>query len=223
MKILIADDDSQLSAILVDSLKKQKHFVDTVLDGELAWNSIETTPYDLLILDVRMPKIDGVELCQKVRNYGYQVPVMMLTSLDEREDKILGLDSGADDYVVKPFDLPELMARVRALLRRQSVVPMLQWNNIVIDPKSCEVTYSGKPLKLTVREYNLMEMFLRNVKQTFSRDAILDHLWKMEDPPNKGAVRTLINRLRAKLVKMGAKADIIETVYGIGYRLRSGK
>lgn len=224
MKILVLEDDQRLSDIVAEALKNNHHVVETAFDGVAGMDLVELSPYDLVVLDVLLPKIDGVAFCQKLRSLGYQTPVLMLTSRDTSEDKVEGLDSGADDYVVKPFDLPELMARVRAMLRRgSSSTPVLQWGSLQLDPSSCEVTYRGKPVELTPKELSLLELFLRHPQQVFSRSIILDRLWTFEDPPNEDAVKALIKRLRQKLVRAGAPTDTLETVYGLGYRLKSLK
>ncbi len=222
MKILIVDDDKPLADIVAEALRKQSHLVEIASDGARGWDLIEASPYDLLILDVLLPELNGIQLCKKSRSFGYQLPILMLTSQDASEEKVLGLDSGADDYVIKPFDLPELLARIRAMLRRGSSTSLiLQWEYLQLDPIGCNVTYGGKPLKLTAKEFSLLELFLRNTQQIFSRSLILDRLWSFEDLPNEDAVKTLIKRLRQKLVKIGAPSDTIETVYGLGYRLKS--
>lgn len=222
MKILIVDDDDRLSAVIAEALREAHHTVETEVDGKSGWELFEASPYDLVVLDVLLPRLDGVRFCQQLRSRGYETPVLMLTSRDTSQDKVLGLDSGADDYVVKPFDLLELMARIRAMLRRgTSAPPVLQWGPMQLDPSSCDVTYSGHPVKLTPKEFSLLELFLRNAQQVFSRSAILDRLWTFEDPPNEDAVKALIKRLRQKLVRVGAAPDAIETVYGLGYRLKS--
>ena len=222
MKILIVDDDKPLADIVAEALRKQSHLVEIASDGALGWDLIEASPYDLLILDVLLPRLGGIQLCKKSRLFGYQLPILMLTSQDASEEKVLGLDSGADDYVIKPFDLPELLARIRAMLRRGSSTSLiLQWEYLQLDPIGCNVTYGGKPLKLTAKEFSLLELFLRNTQQIFSHSLILDRLWSFEDLPNEDAVKALIKRLRQKLVKIGAPSDAIETVYGLGYRLKS--
>ena len=224
MKILVLEDDEQLSEIIVDALRAQRHTVETARDGETGWDLIELLPIDLVVLDILLPGLTGVEFCQRLRSQGFQIPVLMLTSRDTSEDKVLGLDVGADDYVVKPFDLPELMARVRAMLRRGgSAPPMLQWGNLLLDPVSVTVMYRGRPVKLTAKEFGLLELLLRNPQQVFSRSVLLDRLWTFDDPPNEDAVKALIKRLRQKLVRMGAAPDIVETVYGVGYRLKSNE
>ena len=145
----------------------------------------------------------------------------MITARDTVNDKIKGLDVGADDYVVKPVDLGELFARIRALLRRGSIslAPILTWNELELDPSTYEVSYAGKPIQLTPKEYCILELLLRNGRRVLSRHVILDHVWSMEDPPEENTVKVHIRSLRQKLRASGAPNNLIETVHGIGYRL----
>lgn len=139
------------------------------------------------MLDVMLPKLDGISLCRRLRSQGYQMPILLLTGRDSSHEKAIGLDAGADDYLVKPFDREELVARVRALLRRGTLTstPVLEWGNLRFDPSSCEVTYGTRPLQLTPKEYSLLELFLRNSRRVFSCSAILDHLWSYESTPGE--------------------------------------
>lgn len=222
MRILLVEDDELLTETLTVALSQQNYVVDTVRDGQSGWELVEAYAYDLVVTDVMLPKLDGFSLCRQIRNHGYQMPILLLTALDSGTDKTTGLDAGADDYVVKPFDLAELIARVRALLRRGSATssPILAWNELHLDPTTCEVTYRDQLLSLTPKEYALLELFLRNGRRVFSCGAILEHLWSFEDTPGEEAVRTHIKGLRQKLKAAGAPSDLVETVYGIGYRLK---
>ncbi len=222
MKILIVEDDELNAYALSAVLTNQNYAVEVAHDGNSAWNLIQIYDYDLVLLDVVLPKLDGVSLCRKIRSSGLQVPILLLTGCDSGHEKAIGLDAGADDYVVKPFDQEELVARVRALLRRGGLAsqPVLQWGSLRLDPSSCEVTYSDELLSLTPKEYALLELFLRNSRRVFSCGMILEHLWSYEDTPTEEAVRTHIKGLRQKLKAVGAPSELIETVYGIGYRLK---
>ena len=222
MRVLLVEDDERISHVLAASLKDQRYTVDLAEDGEKGWDFLEAFAYDLILLDVMLPKLNGIGLCQRLRQSGYTTPVLMLTAKDTSEDKVTGLDVGADDYVVKPFDLPELLARIRALLRRGNVTsqPILEWEALRLDPSSYEVTYSDQPLHLTPKEYGVLELFLRSGNLVLSRSAILDNLWSFDDPPSEEAVKVHIKDLRKKLRKAGAPPDFIETVYGLGYRLK---
>lgn len=222
MKILLVEDNERISEALAAALIDQYYTVDTVADGLAGWEMVEVYSYDLLLLDIMLPKLDGISLCQQLRKHGYSLPILLLTARDTSTDKIMGLDAGADDYVVKPFDLQELMARIRALLRRGSstLPPILEWGKLCLNPNNCEVTYGGKILNLTPKEYALLKLFLRNSRRLFSRRAILDQLWSSEELPEEDTVKAHIRGIRQKLLAAGATADLIETVYGIGYRLK---
>lgn len=224
MKILVVEDDELIAKMLTTILTSQTYAVEVARDGEAGWDLIELYAYDLILLDVVLPKLDGVSLCRRVRSHGYQMPILLLTGRDSSHDKAIGLDAGADDYVVKPFDSEELVARVRALLRRGTVstLPVLEWGNLRLDPESCEVTCANQLLALTPKEYALLELFLRNPQRVFSCPMVLEHLWAFEELPSEDAVRTHIKGLRQKLKAAGA-ANLIETVYGIGYRLRAAE
>ena len=222
MKILLVEDDERISKALAEALTDQRYVVDTATDGQLGWEFVEAFPYDLVILDLMLPKLDGVSLCQQMRRNGHSTPILMLTAKDTNTDKIVGLDAGADDYVVKPFDLEELMARLRALLRRgnPSLPPVLEWENLRLDPSMCKVTYNEKPLHLTPKEYQILQLLLRNSHRVFSRSQILEHIWSFEEPPGEETVKVHVTSLRQKLRLAGAIPDFIETVYGLGYRLK---
>jgi len=223
MRILVADDDEDVAWLLEQALTGEQYMVDVVHDGAAALACIETIPYDLLLLDVILPKIDGFMLCRKIRAEGCKAPILLLTGKNSSQDKVLGLDAGADDYVCKPFDWPELSARIRAMLRRGNVVttPILSWHGLLLDPSSHEVSYQGQAMALTPKEYSLLELFLRNGNRVLNRALILDHLWSYDDPPNEDTVRAHIKGIRHKLKVAGAPPDLIETVYGLGYRLKT--
>jgi diguanylate cyclase (GGDEF)-like protein len=222
MRILIVEDDELTAKALVSVLSNQNYAVEVATDGQAGWELVQAFTYDLIMLDVILPKVDGISLCQRLRHSGYQMPILLLTGRDSSHDKVIGLDAGADDYVVKPFDPEELVARIRALLRRggSTSLPVLEWGNLRLDPTSCEVTYGTRPLQLTPKEFSLLELLLRNTRRVFSCGVILEHLWSYGETPGEEAVRTHIKGLRQKLKTAGAPADLIETVYGIGYRLK---
>ncbi len=222
MKILVIEDDLAVADALKITLASSNYAVEIVHDGEAGLAFIEAFNCDLLLLDVILPNLDGISICRHVRASGYAMPILLLTSRDSNHDRAVGLDAGADDYVVKPFDPEELSARIRALLRRgnDSSQPTLTWEQLSLDPRNCEVTYDRQLLTLTPKEYSLLELFLRNNRRVFSCSAILEHLWTYEDTPSEEAVRTHIKGLRQKLKAAGAAADLLETVYGIGYRLK---
>lgn len=221
MRILLVDDEESLAHTITDFLSQDNHLVDITHSGQEALDYIDVYPYDLILLDVGLPDGDGIQLCGRLRSEGFDQPILLLTAYDSREIKIKGLDAGADDYLVKPIDLSELGARIRALLRRGSLAqqPLLQWGELSLDPISCEVSYQGQVIPVTPKEYSLLELFLRNPKRVFSQGAILEHLWTFDDPPGKGTVRAHVKGLRQKL-KAKSAPDVIETVYGLGYRLK---
>jgi DNA-binding response OmpR family regulator len=223
MRILLIDDDEQLMEILAGKLIEQRYAVDIASNSEMGWEFILLFDFDLVVLDWMLPDIEGIELCQQIRSKGYTMPIMLLTARDRQTDKVLGLDSGADDYVVKPFDFDELTARIRALLRREITVssPLLEWQALKLDPRTHEVHHHHQLLPLTPKEYGMIELFMRHPQQVFSPGAIINNLWAGEDPPGEEAVRTHIKGLRQKLKAVGMAKDTIKTVYGVGYRLKS--
>lgn len=223
MKILVVEDDELIIQSLVKSLTDQHYTVDVATDGKLGWEFIEAFAYDLIVLDVMLPKVDGITLCRQMRSRGIKTLVLLLTAANSDNNKVIGLDAGADDYMTKPFNITELSARIRALLRRgnSTLLPLLKWEDLQLDPSICQVSYKGKTIHLTPKEYGLLELFLRNPHKIFSRSAIIDHLWSFEEPPGDDTVRAHIKGLRMKLKAAALKSDPIETVYGIGYRLKA--
>jgi DNA-binding response OmpR family regulator len=222
MKILLVEDDELLAEVVTEYLTDQLYLVDVAIEGETAWQYIQNIQYDLILLDVMLPKLDGIGLCKRLRSHGYSVPIMMVTARDTSTDKVMGLDAGADDYVVKPFDFPELLARIRALLRRGGIssTPILEWGDLQLDPASYEVSYKSQILHLTPKEYGLLELLLRNGRRIHTRSAIIEHLWSIDNPPEEGTVKAHVASLRKKLKTAGAPNDFIETVHGMGYRLK---
>ncbi|MCC5652568.1 response regulator [Nostoc sp. XA013] len=224
MRILLVEDDDLLAQAVARYLTKQNYVVDIAADGEAGWELVNVCHYDLIVLDIALPKLDGISLCRQLRQSGYQMLILLLTAKDTKTDKVIGLDAGADDYVVKPFDFQELSARIRALLRRgnTSLPPVLEWGALRLEPSTCEVTYADITLNLTAKEFSLLDLFLRNNQRIFSRSAIVDQLWSAEkDPPEENTIKSHIKSLRQKLKAAGANYDFIETVYGMGYRLKA--
>jgi DNA-binding response OmpR family regulator len=222
MRILLVEDDVRLAEALAEALTDQRYVVDLVTDGEAAWVQTKTLAYDLLLLDVMLPELDGISLCHRLRSHGNTVPILMLTACDTISDEINGLDGGADDYVVKPVDLQKLFARIRALLRRGGMVasPILEWGDLRLNPSTYEVTYNELPIHLTPKEYALLELLLRNGRRVLSRSAMIENIWSLESPPEEHTVKVHIRGLRQKLKAAGAPEHLIETVSGIGYRLK---
>lgn len=223
MKILLIEDDAAIISALTHGLSAHHYIVDSVKDGEMGWTYATTFEYDLIVLDICLPKLDGLSFCQRFRAEGYLAPILFLTAQSSSLDKVRGLDAGADDYVVKPFDIDELSARIRALLRRgsASVFPQLAWGDLVLNPSTCEVTYRDRPLTLTTKEYELLELFLRDGHCVYSSEEILDRLWSSEEFPAESTVRSHLRRLRKKLTEAGAPPDFIATLHGRGYYLKS--
>jgi DNA-binding response OmpR family regulator len=225
-KILLIEDDKTLAEILKQALEAQHYLVDWSPDGETGWEYAESIEYDLVLLDLVLPRLDGISLCKRLRTKlesSQQKPtaILLLTAQSDTEQKVIGLDAGADDYLVKPVDLQELFARVRALLRRNSGTRslILTFGKLHLNTSSYEVTYDDQLLDLTPKEYRLLELFLRNQQRVFSQHALIDHLWESDTFPGDTAVRSQIKLLRKKLKQVGAE-NLIETVYGLGYRLK---
>jgi two-component system, OmpR family, response regulator QseB len=222
MKILIVEDDPRIAAPLAEDLRHQNHAVDLAEDGITAWDCTQVTDYDLILLDLMLPQMDGLTLCRRLRTQGCQAFILMLTARDTTGDKVLGLDAGADDYLVKPFELEELAARIRALSRRSPDIQtsVLTHAGLRLDPGRCSVSYGDRPLDLTPKEYMILELFLKNPTQVLTRSNILDRLWDFDQISGEQTVKTHLTNLRRKLKTVGASENLIETVYGIGYRLQ---
>lgn len=224
MKILLVEDDKPTAGVLSEVLTAQYYTVELATDGQLGLDFATSGEFDLILLDLLIPKVDGISLCRQLRAQGYQKPILLLTAKDSSSDVVKGLDAGADDYVTKPYDLSELLARIRALLRRgeTNIAPtLLSWEQLCVNPVSAEVTYAGKFVSLTPKEYGLLGLFLRNPQRVFSRSDIIERLWSIDTTPSEGAVTNLIKDLRQKLKAIGMTTDLLETVYGLGYRLKS--
>jgi PAS domain S-box-containing protein len=221
MKILVVEDDSNVSQTLELLLSSYNYAVDIAADGEAGLQMADAFEYDLFLLDVILPKLNGISLCQQLRSKGLRSPILLLTGQNSGHQKAIALNAGADDYVVKPFDSEELIARVQALLRRGGSVglPVLEWGSLQLDPSSRQVTYGATLLKLTPKEYAILELFLRNHQKVLSARAILEHAWNSIEFPGEEAVRVHIKELRQRLKAVGAPADFIKTVYGAGYQL----
>ncbi|MEO1148552.1 MAG: response regulator [Cyanobacteria bacterium J06638_22] len=222
MKILLIDDDDAFTKVLTRTLKTHHYSIDSVTDGEAGWTYGSTFDYDLIVVDIMLPKVDGITLCQRFRSEGYDTPILLLTAQSTNTAKVQGLDAGADDYLVKPFDPAELLARIRALLRRgrSNPMPLLSWGELFLNPSTCEVQYKGQTLSLTGKEYELLELMLRDSQHVFGVDELLEHLWSSEEFPSEATVRSHIRRVRQKLVASGAPQDFIATLHGRGYYLK---
>lgn len=225
MKILIVEDDDRIAKPLAEDLRHQYHVVEIVSDGIEGWEYAQENLYDLILLDLMLPKLDGISLCKRLRQAKVNALILMLTAKDTTSDKVIGLDAGADDYLVKPFELEELAARIRALSRRSTETKpsILTYGKLQLNSTSTEVTYNGQALTLTRKEYLILELFLRNPNRVFSRSEILEKLWELDKiiQADDQTVRTHITNLRHKLKAAGMSVDCLETVYGIGYRFRT--
>lgn len=222
MKILLVEDDRYTVARVTEILAQQ-YALDVAADSETALQLIQSNDYDLAILDVMLPGLDGISFCCYLREQNYQMPILLLSARTSTSDRVFGLNAGADDYLVKPFDAAELTARVRALLRRRdTIIPLvLTWGTLRLFPDTRRVTWQGRSLNLTTKEFSLLQLFLENPLRIFSKDAILARLWTAAESPKEGTVAAHIKGLRQKLKAAGVKVEVIETIYGVGYRLGS--
>lgn len=224
MKILLVEDDLDTRELITATLLEQRYAVDAIADGMMGLEMALQWDYDLILLDLLLPGLNGLEVCRRLRSQDCSTPILMLTAKTAVEDIVAGLDAGADDYLVKSCDSAQLMARVRALLRRQqasSPAPILTWGSLELDPASARVTYHSQAIALRPKEYALLELFLRYPQRIFSRSGIIDHLWSAEDTPVEGVITNLIKDLRQRLKAAGMQENLIETVYGLGYRLQA--
>ncbi|MGC8717062.1 MAG: two-component system response regulator RppA [bacterium] len=222
MRILVVEDEEKLALAIKKGLERENYTVDCVFDGEDAQYRIETgyEDYDLVILDLMLPKKDGIAICKEIREANITIPILMLTARDKTEDKILGLDSGADDYLVKPFSFEELLARIRALLRRpRSLIPeVLKVKDLTLDATSRKVFRGEKEIPLTSKEFAILEYLMRNMNQIITREQILSHVWEYDFDSFSNVVDVHIKNLRKKI---GIDGDrILETVRGMGYRIK---
>lgn len=221
MRVLIVEDNEKLARNLKEILELDSYAVDNEFDGESGERKALLGYYDLIILDIMLPKKDGIEVCKSLRANDINSPIMLLTSKGEADDKVAGLDSGADDYIVKPFDIKELLARVRALLRRprEKVDEILSVQDIRIDCSARKVTKKNKEIKLTLKEYTVLEYLVRNQNVVLSRKDILDHCWDFAYDPYSNIVDAYIKQLRKKLNDNDEK--YIKAVRGVGYKFAS--
>lgn len=222
MRILLVEDDPKIRAVVCQALREECYAVDAVHDGERAEELAFVNDYDAVILDLMLPGKDGLEVCRGLREYGSTVPVLVLTARDALRDRIAGLDSGADDYLVKPFHVEELLARLRALLRRQAPVKMtrLGIGDMTVDTVRQTVTRAGDEIDLTHTEYAILEYMARHAGEVVGRGALMEHVWDENYDGLSNIVDVYIRRLRAKLDD-GREQRLLETVRGAGYRLRA--
>jgi two-component system response regulator MprA len=222
MRILVVDDERAVRDSLRRALELEGYDVELAADGEEALERLNTNGEpDAVILDILMPKLDGLEVCRRLRREGHRLPVLMLTARDEVENRVAGLDAGADDYVTKPFALEELLARMRALLRRTSSGSgeVLRFADLELDPGTREVRRGGEPIELTRTEFSLLELFLLNPRQVLTRSVIFERVWGYDFGFSSNSLDVYIGYLRRK-TEAGGRPRFIQTVRGIGYALR---
>lgn len=216
MKILVVEDQAQLSRQLCAALEDAGYAVDRALDGERADFLVETERYDAIVLDLGLPRVDGLTLLRRWRERGHPVPVIVLTARGSWHEKVQGIDSGADDYVAKPFRMEELLARLRAVIRRASgqVTPQLHCGNVSLDPRLAKVTLDGVPIRLTGHEFRVLSYLMHHRDRVVSQAELTDHIYAQDFERDSNTVEVFVARLRRKL-----GAQIIETVRGLGYRI----
>ena len=220
MRILLAEDDRRITNFVSKGLRENSYAVDAVNNGEAALYQVSISDYDLIILDVMMPLKDGFEVCRELRQKGYKTPILMLTARDAIEDRISGLDFGADDYLIKPFEFGELLARLRALLRRQIGIrpPKIVIADLEIDTISQKVRRGGNEILLTAKEYSLLEYLAREKGKVIGREEISSHVWDESFDVFSNLIEVYVNRLRAKIDK-NFTLQLIHTRRGAGYIL----
>jgi DNA-binding response OmpR family regulator len=220
MRILLVEDDTDLAQFIGKGLKEERFSVDVAADGETGLDLALHNPYALFILDIMLPKLDGLALCRRLRSNGKTAPILLLTARNTVQDKVSGFDSGADDYLTKPFAYAELLARVRALLRRGTAHQLVRLKaaDLELDPAARRVWRAGKEIPLTNKEYALLEFLLRNKNRVLTRTAIIDHVWDISYDPLTNIVDAHIRSLRAKIDR-DFSHELIMTVRGAGYML----
>lgn len=220
MRVLLIEDDPKLGPTLAKLLRKQGYTTDLVKDGQVGKEKAISDEFDIIILDLNLPSLDGIKVCQTIRDTGISTPVLMVTSRNQMLEKIKGLDVGADDYLTKPFHTGELFARIRALMRRpeKTLKTRLVFGDIVMDSSAHSVTKAGKTVTLMPKEYALLEYLLRNADRAVTRDELLRHVWGVYSNNSSNRLEVYIRYLRSKLDKP-FKSNYINTVRGVGYRL----
>ncbi|HEY0971696.1 MAG TPA: response regulator transcription factor [Gemmatimonadales bacterium] len=220
MRLLVVEDDAALAGMLARSLREQGYAVDVAGDGEQALYQAAVNEYDLVVLDWSLPRRDGLEVARAVRARGVRIPILMLTARDAVRDRVAGLDAGADDYLTKPFELEELYARVRALLRRmpEMLPSALQVEDLVVDTRAQSASRGGTPIPLTTKEYAMLEYLARHAGRVVGRAELTEHVWDEHHDPLSNAIEVYINRLRRK-VDGASQVPLIHTHRGAGYRL----
>jgi two-component system copper resistance phosphate regulon response regulator CusR len=226
VNICLVEDEQKVSAFICKGLEENGYKVQTAKDGASAKSLIQAANFELLILDVMLPDINGIELCRQIRLNNTKTPILMLTALDQIQNKVSGLKAGADDYLVKPFHFSELLARIEALLRRQNVIVpedhTLTFDDLKLDTWSNIAERAGKQIVLTAKEYTLLELFMRHPNKVLSREYIAEQVWKIDFDTGTNFIDVYVNYLRNKIEK-GFKGKLIHTVIGMGYILKTDK
>jgi len=222
MRILLVEDEERIAAFIRKGLKEELYAVDVACDGAEALDIALAAEYDLIILDVRLPIRDGISVCRELRTQGNKTPILMLTARDTVDDRVLGLDAGADDYLVKPFAFKELLARLRALARRPAAVQddTLRVENLTLDTRTHQARRDAQPIDLSAREYSLLEFFMRHPGQVLTRTQIAEQIWGYDFDVNSNVVDVYIRYLRRK-VDDPYEPKLIQTVRGVGYKLEA--
>ncbi|MFA6600404.1 MAG: response regulator transcription factor [Candidatus Omnitrophota bacterium] len=221
MRILLVEDEKKMSSFIQRGLREEGYAVDPAYDGLQAWDLVSANDYDAVILDLMIPEMNGIDLCARIRAQGNKVPVLMLTARDSVEDKIRGLDQGADDYLTKPFAFDELLARLRALLRRPALLAgetQLACGDLQLDLLNRQCRIAGEEVTLSQKEFSLIEFLMKHRGEVVSRTQIAEHVWDLHFDPMSNTIDVYINFLRNKLDR-GHKKSRIETIRGAGYRL----
>ncbi len=221
MRILVVEDEEKVASFIRRGLEEERYAVDVALDGEEGLQLAETNPYDVIVLDLMLPGLDGFRFIQRLRAQEIATPILVLTARDSVGDKVRGLDLGADDYLTKPFAFAELLARVRALLRRgkTQTPPVLKVADLTLDPAARRVTRAGRVIELTAKEFGLLEYLMRHAGRVLTRTMILEHVWDQTFDSYTNVVDVYVNYLRKK-VDHGFEPKLIHTVRGVGYVLR---
>ena len=220
MRMLVVEDEKELADALGRGLEQQGYAVDIAYDGEEALELFEVNGYDLILLDLNIPKIDGVEVCRQIRQSGSSTGILMLTARSGLDDRVNGLDQGADDYLVKPFHMSELLARVRAILRREGETrhTILRTGDLVLDPNAMRISFKDIEIPLTAKEFGILDYLMRNAGRVVSQEELLEHVWNEDANMFTHTLKVHINNLRKKLGTAGAD-DLITTVKGMGYMI----
>ena len=221
-RVLVVEDDPGILRSVADNLKFEKYDVVTAMDGETAYRLQQNQNLDLIVLDLMLPRLSGLELCRRLRAEGVQIPILMLTARSEEADRVLGLDFGADDYVTKPFSVAELMARIRAILRRTTVAAtlptLLKFGQIEVDFKKYSARRRGRPIEMTRKEFDLLRFLVARQDTVVTRDEMLNKVWGFDSNPITRTVDNHVASLRAKLEADPSRPVFIQTVHGVGYK-----